>query len=169
MQGQGPWRSLARAVDQHGPTLDWRLTAPRATAAARRWLQQALRRPGLPATRPLDGSAAQAAALTSATEAHGPPRRRRQGQDCPNVVEQEQRAVQRVTRPRLGGKACAAAQDTLGGMELLPLMKQRQRVREAGDEGLPAAAWGYALAASSPPSQGQLPLHGPLSNICDRA
>gem|GEM_PF-6084084 len=49
------------------------------------------------------------------------------------------------------------------------MIQKRQRVVEAGDEGRPAAARFYALAASSPHSQGQLPLHGSLSKICDRA
>ena len=58
MKGQGPWRSLARAVDKHGQTMDLLLTEPRDTAAARRLLKQASRRHGLPETLPLDGSAA---------------------------------------------------------------------------------------------------------------
>ena len=40
MKGQGPWRSLARAVDKHGQTMDLLLTEPRDTAAARRLLKQ---------------------------------------------------------------------------------------------------------------------------------
>jgi len=38
---------------------------------------------------------------------------------------------------------------------------------EAGAEGCPAAALFYALAAASPPTQGDLPLHDLLSKICD--
>jgi putative transposase len=58
------WRSLARAVDQQGPTIDVLRTEHRDTAAARRWLKQAIRRHGLPATITLDGRDAQAAAST---------------------------------------------------------------------------------------------------------
>ena len=49
----------------------------------------------------------------------------------------------------------------------MPMLKKRQRVVEAGDEGRTAAALCYSLAASSLHSQGQLPLHDLLSKICD--
>ena len=52
-----------------------------------------------------------------------------------NVVEQDHRAVKRVTRPMLGFKSFEAAQDTLVGIELMPMMKKRQMVVEEGDEG----------------------------------
>jgi hypothetical protein len=86
-----------------------------------------------------------------------------------NMVEQDHRAVKRVTRSMLGFKSFAAAHDTLVGIELMHMMKKRPMVVEAGEEGLTAAALFYSLAASSPPRQRQLPLHGPLSSLCDRA
>ena len=64
-----------------------------------------------------------------------------------NVVEQDHRAVKRMTRPMLGFKAFDAAQCTLAGVELMPMIKTRQMVVEAGDEGLTAAALFYSLAA----------------------
>ena len=80
---------------------------------------------------------------------------------------QDQRAVKRVTRPMLGCKAFDAAPDTLVGIALMPMIKQRQLVVEEGTEGLTAAELFYALAASSPYRQGPRPLHDPLSKICD--
>ena len=47
----------------------------------------------------------------------------------------------------LGFKAFDAAQDTLVGIELMHMIKKRQLMVEAGDEGLTAAAQFYALAA----------------------
>jgi hypothetical protein len=47
----------------------------------------------------------------------------------------------------LGFKSCDAAQDTLVGIELMHMMKKRQMVMEAGDEGLTAAELFYSLAA----------------------
>ena len=64
-----------------------------------------------------------------------------------NVVEQDHRAVKRITRPMLGFKAFDAAQCTLAGVELMHMIKKRQMVGEAGDEGLTAAELFYSLAA----------------------
>jgi putative transposase len=62
-------------------------------------------------------------------------------------VEQDHRGVKRVTRPMLGFKSFAAAQDTLAGIELMHMIKKGQMVVKAGDEGLTAAEQFYALAA----------------------
>jgi len=64
-----------------------------------------------------------------------------------NIVEQDHRAVKRVTRPMLGFKSFEAAQGTLVGIELMHMIKKRQLVVEEGDEGRTAAALFYALAA----------------------
>src|SRR5262249_3617731 len=68
---QGTWRSLSRAVDPHGPTMDLLHTEHRAKAAARRLLKQAIRRHGVPVTITLDGSDAHEAAIKGDNEAHG--------------------------------------------------------------------------------------------------
>ena len=47
----------------------------------------------------------------------------------------------------LGFQACDAAQDTLVGIELMHMIKKRQRVVEAGEEGRTAAELFYSLAA----------------------
>jgi putative transposase len=64
-----------------------------------------------------------------------------------NVVEQDHRAVKRVTRPLLGFKSFDAAQGTLAGIELMHVLKKRQIIVEAEDEDLTAAEQFYALAA----------------------
>ena len=66
---------------------------------------------------------------------------------CDHTIEQDHRGVKRVTRPMLGFKAFDAAQDTLVGIELMHMIKKRQLVVEAGDEGLTAAELFYSLAA----------------------
>jgi len=63
------------------------------------------------------------------------------------VVEQDHRAVKRVTRLMLGFTSFDAAQSTLTGMELMHMSKKRQWVSKGGQEGLPAAEQFYALAA----------------------
>ena len=47
----------------------------------------------------------------------------------------------------LGFKSFDAAQDTLVGIELMHMIKKRQMVMEAGDEGRTAAEQFYALAS----------------------
>lgn len=96
---KGPWRSLYRAVDKHGQTMDFLRTAPRDTEAALRFLKQAMRRNGLPATSPIDGSAANDAAITSYNEAHGTAIVIRQTKYLHNIEEQDHRGVKRITRP----------------------------------------------------------------------
>jgi len=88
---KGEWRSLSRAVEQHGQPLDFLLTEPRDTDAARRGLKPAIRRHGLPESIPLDGSDAKAAAIKRDHEAHGTAIAIRQVKDCNNSVEQDHR------------------------------------------------------------------------------
>ena len=64
-----------------------------------------------------------------------------------NIVEQDHRAVKRVTRPMLEFKSFEAAQNTLVGIEFMHMIKKRQRVVEEGEEGLTAAEPFYALAS----------------------
>jgi putative transposase len=64
-----------------------------------------------------------------------------------NVIEQDHRAVKRVTRPMLGFKSFDAAQATLTGIELMHMLKKGQLVGEEGVEGLTPAEQFYALAA----------------------
>jgi transposase-like protein len=61
-------------------------------------------------------------------------------------VEQDHRAVKRITRPMLEFKSFDAAQDTLAGIELMHMIKKRQLTVEEGDEGRTAAELFYALA-----------------------
>ena len=62
-------------------------------------------------------------------------------------MEQDHRAVKGVTRPMLGFKSFDAAQGTLVGIELMHMIKKRQMMTEAGEEGLTAAEQFYSLAA----------------------
>ena len=66
---------------------------------------------------------------------------------CNHTIEQDHRAVKRITRPMLGFKSFNAAQDTLVGIELMHMIKKRQMVVEEGEESLTAAEQFYPLAA----------------------
>ena len=144
---KGQWRYLYRAVDKTGQTIDFLLTQERDEEAAKRFLTKAIRRHGVPEKITIDGSAANEAAIKSYNVEHGTAITIRKHKYLNNVVEQDHRAVKRVTRPMLGFKAFDTAQDTLVGIELMHMIKKRQMVLEAGDEGLTAAELFYSLAA----------------------
>jgi hypothetical protein len=126
-------------VDKYGQTIDFLLTEHRDTEAALRFLKKAIRRNGLPEMSTIDGSEANAAAIKSYNEEHGMTILIRQVKYLNNIVEQDHRAVKRVTRAMLGFKSFEAAQDTLAGIELMHMIKKRQRVMETGEEHLTAA------------------------------
>jgi putative transposase len=62
-----------------------------------------------------------------------------------NIVEQDHRAIKRLTRLMMGFKSFEAAQSTLVGIEVMHMIRKGQL---AGDEfeGLSAAEQFYALA-----------------------
>ena len=144
---KGQWRYLYRAVDKHGQTIDFLLTEHRDAEAALRFLKKAIRRNGVPETITIDGSDANEAAIKRYNEEYGTTIRIRQVKYLNNVVEQDHRAVKRVTRPMLGFKVVDAAQGTLVGIELMHMIRKRQMIMEAGEEGRTAAELFYSLAA----------------------
>ena len=151
---KGTWYYLYRAVDKQGQTIDFLLTEHREEHAAKRFLTKAIRRHGVPEKITIDGSAANEAAIKSYNEAHGTAIAIRKIKYLNNIVEQDHRAVKRVTRPMLGFKSFDAAQGTLVGVELMHMIKKKQMMIEAGDEGRTAAELFYSLAASSSPQTG---------------
>ncbi len=134
-------------MDKTGQTIDFLLTKHRDERAAKRFLTKAIRRHGVPEKITIDGSEANAAAIRSYNTEHGTAIAIRQIKYLNNIVEQEHRAVKRITRPMLGFKSFEAAYDTLVGIELMHMIKKRQLMVEAGDEGLTAAEQFYSLAA----------------------
>ena len=144
---KGQWYYLYRAVDKTGQTIDFLLTEQRDEQAAKRFLIKAIRRHGVPEKITIDGSAANEAAIKSYNEEHGTAIAIRKVKYLNNIVEQDHRGVKRVTRPMLGFKSFTAAQDTLVGIELMHMIRKKQMVVEAGDEGLTAAEQFYSLAA----------------------
>jgi transposase-like protein len=68
---KGEWRSLYRAVDKQGQTIDVLLTEQPDQEAALRFLKKAIRRHGVPETITIDGSEANEAAITRYNKEHG--------------------------------------------------------------------------------------------------
>src|SRR5262245_56734517 len=99
MRVKGEWRYLYRAVDKHGQTIDFLLTKRRYQEAALRFLKKAIRRGGVPEKITIDGSEANEAAIKRDNEEYRTHIIIRQVKYLNNVVEQDHRAVKRVTRP----------------------------------------------------------------------
>ena len=144
---KGQWYDLSRAVEKTGQTMDFLLTAQRDEQAAKRFLTKAIRRHGVPEKITIDGRAAHEAAIKSSHEEHGTAITIRQITYLNNIVEQDHRAVKRVTRPMLGFQSFDAAQGTLVGVELMPMITKKHMRIEAEDEGRTAAELFYSLAA----------------------
>ena len=115
---KGQRYSLYRAVDTTGQTMDFLRTDHRDAQAATRFLSKAIRRHGVPETMTIDDSAANKAVIESYNAEHGTTIAIRQTKSLNNIVEQDHRAVKRVTRPMLGFKSFHAARRTLVGIEL---------------------------------------------------
>jgi putative transposase len=143
---KGQWYYLYRAVDKNGQTIDFLLTTHRDEQAATRFLTKAIRRHGVPETMTIDGSDANASAIRSYNTEHGTAIVIRQVKYLNNLVEQDHRAVKRVTRPMLGFKSFGAAQYTLAGVELMHMLRKGQ-LEGGAEQGRTPAAQFYALAA----------------------
>jgi DDE domain len=65
---------------------------------------------------------------------------------CNHTIEQDHRAVKRITPPMLGFKSFEAAQWTLAGIELMHMLRKGQLEGEV-DQGLTTAKQFYSLAA----------------------
>jgi putative transposase len=143
---KGQWYYLYRAVDQTGQTIDFLLTKHRDERAATRFLTKAIRPHGVPEKITIDGSEANAAAIRSYNQEHGTAIVLRQVKYLNNLVEQDHRAVKRVTRPMLGFKSFNAARHTLVGIALMHMLRKGQMDDGIG-QGLTAAEQFYALAA----------------------
>jgi putative transposase len=119
---RGHWRYLYRAVDKAGHTIDFLLTEQRDERAALRFLTKAIRCHHMPHVITIDGSRANAAAITSYNAEHDAAIEIRQVRYLNNIVEQDHRAVKRVVRPILGFKSMETAQRTLAGIEVMQVM-----------------------------------------------
>jgi putative transposase len=144
---RGHWRYLYRAVDKTGQTIDFLLTEQWTERAALRFLTKAIRCHRVTEKITIDGSDANAAAIRGYNAEHSTAIAIRQVKYLNNVVEQDHRAVKWVVRPMLGFKSFWAAQHTLAGVEVIPMLKKVQMVMEEGEPRLPPAEQFYALAA----------------------
>ena len=146
----GVWKYLYRAVDKEGKTVDFLLTAKRDKAAAKRFFDKAIAANGLPEKVTMDKSGANKAAMDEINKSLPSPVLVRQIKYLNNIVEQDHRAVKRVTRPMLGFKSFNAAKCVLAGIELMHMIRKGQ-FRMKGCEKMSFAEQFYALAGQLRP------------------
>ena len=142
----GDWKYLYRALDRQGDTVDFLLAAKRDLAAARRFFERAMAQHGLPESITIDKSGANTAAINSVIADTGATVLMRQCQYLNNIVEQDHRAIKRVTRPMLGFKNFRCAQSLISGIETMHMIRKGQM--KSGPEGhvLSKAEQFYSLA-----------------------
>jgi putative transposase len=117
---------MSRYVDKAGATVDFLLTAKRDRKAALRFLRKAAGRHGVPKTVTIDKSGANTAAIESYNAEHDAEIETRQVKYLNNIVEQDHRAVKRLTRPMLGFKSFWSAAITITGIEIMHMIRKGQ-------------------------------------------
>ena len=123
---KGIWKYLYRAVDKQGKTVDFLLTAKRDMAAAKRFFDKAMEANGDPDKVAMDKSGANKAAIDAINAGRDVPIVVRQVKYLNNIVEQDHRAIKRVTRPMLNFKSFSAAHCVLAGVELMHMIRKNQ-------------------------------------------
>ena len=137
---------MYRAVDKDGQTIDFLLTPHRERAAAEAFLHKAIRIQGLPEKITIDQSGSNTAAIRHYNKLHKTAIVMRQSKYLNNLVEQDHRAVKRLTQPLLGFKSFWAACCTIAGMEVMQAIRKGQLLPSENRFLMPAEQF-YALAA----------------------
>jgi putative transposase len=123
---KGVWKYLYRAVDKEGKTVDFLLTAKRDKAAAKRFFEKAMRHNGDPEKVTMDKSGANKAAIDGINQDRELPIVVCQIKYLNNIVEQDHRAIKRVTKPMLNFKSFRSARNVLAGIELMHMIRKGQ-------------------------------------------
>jgi transposase-like protein len=140
---KGRWRYLCRAIDGHGRTIDFVLSARRDAEAAKRFVRKALRRPHTAYLRTITvgENPAYPCAVTEMKD-HGELRRRstlRQAKVLDTIVEQDRGRTKRLVRPSLGFGSLRTERRTLAGYEAM-VMVRKEQVRRVGGRDMRAQA-----------------------------
>jgi len=125
---KGKWVYLYRGVDKEGQTIDFFLSEHRDIVAAKRFLQEAIEKRGVPQKITLDGYAASHGAVAELQEEGILPAKLlvRTNRHLNNLIEQDHRRVKQRVRPMLGFKCFAHAVITISGIELVHQIKKGQ-------------------------------------------
>ena len=142
---KGVWKYLYRAVDRDGKTIDFLLTAKRDKAAAKRFFDKAMQANSVPEKVTMDKSGANKAAIDEINANREKPMVVRQVKYLNNIVEQDHRAMKRITKSMLGFKSFQSAKNILAGIELMHMIRKGQIMMEGADK-MSYAEQFYALA-----------------------
>lgn len=145
IQVKGVWKYLYRAVDRDGKTIDFLLTAKRDKAAAKRFFDKAMQANSVPEKVTMDKSGANKAAIDEINANREKPMVVRQVKYLNNIVEQDHRAMKRITKSMLGFKSFQSAKNILAGIELMHMIRKGQIMMEGADK-MSYAEQFYALA-----------------------
>jgi putative transposase len=124
IKAAGEWKYLYRAVDREGDTVDFLLTAKRDLAAARRFLERAINLHDVPEKITIDKSGANTAAIESVKADACVNILMRQCKYLNNIVEQDHRAIKRITRPILGFKSFWSERIIIAGIETMHMIRK---------------------------------------------
>ena len=141
----GQWKYLYRAVDKNGATVDFLLRAKRDHAAARAFFERAIGLHDMPEKIAIDKSGSNKAAIVSIQANTGLAIAMRQSKYLNNIVEQDHRAIKRVTRPMLGFKTFRCARIIIAGIETMHMIRKAQ-LANIKDQSSSAANQFYSLA-----------------------
>ena len=128
-------------------------TAWRDRKAALRFLRKAAGRHGVPQKITIDKSGANTAAIESYNKEHDSDIEMREIKFLNNIVEQDPRAIKRLTRPMLGFKRFWSAAITIAGIEIMHMIHKGQ-LRSTG-ELRPAQRFCSLAGQSTPRTAGQ--------------
>jgi transposase-like protein len=125
---RGKWSYLYRGVDKMGQTIDFFLSAHRDSAAAKRFLRQAIEKRDTPQKITLDGYAASHAVVAELQEEGvlPPTLTVRTNRYLNNVIEQDHRCIKQRVRPMLGFKRFDHTAVTIAGIELVHHIRKEQ-------------------------------------------
>jgi putative transposase len=132
--------------DTEGHTIDFLLTPTRDRDAAEAFLHKAIRRQGLPEKITIDKSGSNTAAIKRYNRTHETAIVIRHSKYLNNMVEQDHRAVKRLTHPMLGFKSFWAACSTIAGREVMHAIRKGQLMTPGHSRQTPAEQF-YSLAA----------------------
>ena len=147
---KGTWKYLYRAVGKEGKTVDFLITAKRDKAAAMRYFDKAMQANNVPKKVTMDKSGANKAAIDEINARGEAPVIVRQVKYLNNIVEQDHRAVKRVTKPMLSFKSIQSAKCVLAGIELMHMIRKGQLMLRGCNE-MSFADQFYALAGKIRP------------------
>ena len=131
---KGAQKQLYRTVDRDGKTIDFLLMAKRDKAAAKRFFDKAMQANGVPEKVTMDKSGANKAAIDEINANREKPMVVRQVKYLNNIVEQDHRAVKRITKSMLGFKSFQSAKNILAGIELMHMIRKGQMMMEGADK-----------------------------------